>query len=595
MANIFEMFGWKMPKEAEEKPNLSFAPEITDDGAMLVASGGAYGTYIDLESSAHSEAELVTRYRDMADQPEVDAAVNDVVNEAVVMDEDYIVRLITDNLDVSTGTKKKIEAEFTNILKLLDFNENGYEIFKRWYVDGRLYYHAIINDKKPEDGLIELRYVDPRKMRKVRETEIDKDPKTGITLTKTKAEYFVYSDRGFGTRVMQGPANQGMDAGTMAGLKISKDAILYCTSGLMDTNNQLTYSYLHKAIKPLNQLRVLEDAIVIYRISRAPERRIFYLDVGNLPKAKAEQYVRETMARHKNKLVYDAGSGEIRDDRKFMTMMEDYWFPRRDGKGTDVQVLPAGANLGELTDVEYFEKKLYKALGVPSSRLDPDLGVALGRATEISRDEIKFSKFINRLRRRFNHLFLKALEKQLILKKIITADDWDDISRQIKFDYIEDGHYAELKNLEIMSNRMNVVALMQPFIGVTYSWEEIRRTILKQDDEDIKRNDDQIKKERDNEQFMHPDLKMLQAQQDMGILDDGSGDTEEPDSLGAPTGDPNPGASSPEDENNIGKPAKPPFGKKNGPDTDTPEGQKSNPTPKPKGKAGRPRGKTAKS
>lgn len=590
MATLYEtLFGWNMKKPKDEVVDRpSFAPEVKDDGALVVAAGGAYGSYVDLEGSARSEAELVARYRDMALHPEVDAAINSVVDEAVVMDENYIVRVILDDVDtVSDNVKKKIEDEFKGVLQMLDFQNQAFDIFKRWYIDGRLYYHAIIDPKKPQDGIKELRYIDPRKMRKVREIESVKGP-NGITLTKTKAEYFVYNERGFGTKSNQPAAMGAADNGAMVGLKITLDSILYCTSGVLDPNNQLTFSYLHKAIKPLNQLRVLEDSVVIYRISRAPERRIFYLDVGNLPKVKAEQYMRDVITQHKNRLVYDAATGEVRDDRKFMTMLEDYWFARRDGgRGTEVTTLPAGQNLGELTDIEYFQKKLYKALGVPSSRLDPDLGVALGRASEISRDEVQFSKFISRMRRRFNMLFLKALEKQLILKKIILPEEWPDIMHDMKLDYIQDNHFAELKQLEIMSNRAQALQLLEPYIGIAYSWDEIRRTVLMQTDEDIKRNDKKIAEEKDNEQFMSADLKMQQQQLDLGLVADPNApipgaEDDEPDSLGTPDKDPNPDKPDEEDEANIGKPTKPPFGKKNGPDV--PEGQKSKPKPKPKAK-----------
>lgn len=387
MANLFEqLFGWKSKQPLEEKPRESFAPEVHDDGAMVVASGGSYGTALDLEGSSKTEAELVSRYREMAQHAEVDAAVNDVVDEAIVTTEDYIVRIQLDDVqDISDKVKEKIEGEFKEILHLLEFHTNAYEVFKRFYIDGRMYYHAIIDEAKPQEGIKELRYIDPRKIRKVREVEQVK--KDGYTLTKTKGEFFVYNERGYGRTVGQS-YSPDQSSTHMTGLKIQPDSILHITSGITDENNQMVYSYIHKAMKPLNQLRTLEDATVIYRISRAPERRIFYIDVGNLPKVKAEQYLRDVMIRHKNRLVYDAGTGEVRDDRKFMTMMEDYWFARRDGgRGTEVDTLPAGQNLGELGDVEYFQKKLYKSLNVPVSRLVPDMGLALGRASEFSRDE----------------------------------------------------------------------------------------------------------------------------------------------------------------------------------------------------------------
>ena len=418
-----ELFGFEIKRKSQEDLG-SFVPRQDDDGAVVVAEGGVYGQYIDLEQTSKTEGELVTRYRKMSMQPECENAIDDVVNESVVYDpESHVVELNIDNVDVSESIKKTIRDEFNTIKDLLDFERQGYEIFRHWYIDGRLYFHIIIDEQDVKSGIKELRYIDPRKIRKIR--VVDKKASgqgtNKFTLNKTKQEYYLYNEKGY----KSGPGMVNPAQNTTQGLKIAKDSILHTTSGLMSEDNKMVLSHLHKAIKPLNQLRVLEDATVIYRISRAPERRIFYIDVGNLPKLKAEQYLRDMMAKHKNRLVYDATTGELRDDRKFMTMLEDYWLPRREGgKGTEITTLPAGQNLGEMDDVLYFQKKLYRALNVPVSRLEPEAGFSLGRASEISRDEIKFQKFIARLRLKFAALFEKALEKQLILKGIITPDDW---------------------------------------------------------------------------------------------------------------------------------------------------------------------------
>jgi hypothetical protein len=484
-----KLFGWEF-KKADEPPVESFSPELKDDGAVVVAAGGSYGTYVDLEGTSRSEAELITRYREMSMQPEVEAAVDDIVNDAIIVDEDYIVRIVLDNVKiVSPNIKKMIENEFRNILELLDFNRHGYEIFKRWYVDGRIYYHVIIDEKAPRLGIQELRYIDPRKMRKIR--EVKRERKDGFTVAVTKDEYFMYSEKGF---LVGSTAGTAADYTAAAGLKISTDSVLYVTSGLTDQNNAMVLSYLHKAIRPLNQLRVLEDSTVIYRISRAPERRIFYIDVGNLPKVKAEQYVRDMMVKHKNRLIYDQTTGEVKDDRKFITMLEDYWLPRREGnKGTEIQTLPSGTNLGELTDVMYFQKKLYKALYVPVTRIDPETPFVL--ATEISRDELKFNKFVSRLRSRFAELFNRALEKQLLLKAIISPDEWDVISKQIIYDFHRDNHFTELKDNEVMTKRVGLAQMLEPYVGRYYSNDYIRRNIFKQDDDDIEQQDELIAEE----------------------------------------------------------------------------------------------------
>lgn len=497
-----QKYGWSFKRHPKEDQDLgSFAPRIEEDGAAVVSEGGAYGTYIDLDGSARSEAELVTRYRGMAAQPECDNAISDIVDEAIVDDQDEeIVSIVLDEID-SGKLRKSISDAWDDVVELLDFKSRAYEIFRNWYIDGRMYYHAIIDTKAPTKGIQELRYIDPRKIRKVR--KVKKKPvrqgQNVVEISQSAEEYYIYNDRGFAPR--KGGQYTGMDAAgsTTQGLKIHKDSIVLATSGLLDESNRLVLSHLHKAIKPLNQLRVLEDAAVIYRLSRAPERRIFYIDVGNLPKLKAEQHLRDMMAKHKNRLVYDATSGAIRDDRKFMTMLEDFWLPRRDGKGTEITTLPGGANLGEMDDVLYFQKRLYRSLNVPISRLEPDQGFAIGRASEISRDEVKYQKFIRRLHLRFIQLFFKILEKQLRLKKVITGDaeEWRQIRNQIKFRFATDNHFAELKELEILKERLDMLSVIEPYIGRYFSHEHVRKKILRHTDEDIKMMDAQIAQEPD--------------------------------------------------------------------------------------------------
>ena len=496
MANFFgfEIRRAVDPQEEQDK-QPAFAPKIEDDGAVMVAAGGAYGTYIDLQGAARTEAELVTKYREMSMHPEVERATDDVVNEAIiVVPKEKIVEINLDDVALSSNVKKLVTQEFQNVLNLLDFNKAGFDIFRRWYVDGRMYYHAIIDVTKPGDGIKELRYVDPRKLRKIREIVRKRDKATQTTQIQTYQEYFIYNEKGF-----QNKAGEVGTATTTQGLKIAPDSVIHVTSGLLDPNSTVVLSHLHKAIKPLNQLRALEDATVIYRISRAPERRIFYIDVGNLPKMKAEQYLRDMMTRYKNKVVYDATTGEIRDDRKFMTMLEDFWLPRREGnRGTEIVTLPAGQNLGKLEDVEYFQKKLYESLNVPVTRLEQDGTFNFGQTDEVSRDEIKFSKFIDRLRARFNVLFLSALEKQLILKNIITEEDWQKIVNLITFDYAQDNFFEQQKESTVLRDRMNTLQLMDPYIGKYFSNEWVRKHILQQSDSDIEEQDEQIMAEMEN-------------------------------------------------------------------------------------------------
>ena len=496
MANLFgfEIRRATDPVEVQEK-QPAFAPEIKDDGAVVVAAGGAYGTYIDLQGAARTEAELVSKYREMALHPEVEKAVDDVINEAIIVeDKEKIVEINLDDVQLSPNLKKLVTKEFENVLSLLDFNKSAFDIFRRWYIDGRMYYHVIIDVTKPNDGIKEMRYIDPRKLRKIREVKRKRDSKSQVTQTQTVQEYFIYNEKGF-----QNKAGEVGTATAVQGLKIAPDSIIHTTSGVLDPMNSVVLGHLHKAIKPLNQLRALEDATVIYRISRAPERRIFYIDVGNLPKMKAEQYLRDMMTRHKNKVVYDASTGEIRDDRKFMTMLEDYWLPRRDGsRGTEITTLPAGQNLGKLEDVEYFQKKLYEALNVPTSRLEQDGTFIFGQGQEISRDEIKFTKFIDRMRMRFNHLFIESLRRQLILKNVVTEEDWELFESHIRFDYAKDNYFEQQKQSSVLTDRMNLLNQVMPYVGKYYSNEWVRKHILQQSDQDIEEMDEQNMAEQEN-------------------------------------------------------------------------------------------------
>ena len=485
-----ELFGFTIArkKQEDQQENLpSIVSPTQEDGAIEIAPGGAYGTYVDLEGKAKNEGELVTKYRQMALQPECDSAVQDVVNEAIVVTEDSgPVEIVLDKLDYPENIKKKIHEEFEAIMKLLDFNNNAYDLFRKWYVDGRLYHHIVIDEKNPRQGIKDLRYIDPRKIRKIKESLKEKDARTGATVFKGMNEYYLYNAGGVNS------SNQAQ------GVKIAKDSISYCHSGLLDERNSMIYSYLHKAIKPLNQLRMLEDAVVIYRLARAPERRVFYIDVGNLPKMKAEQYMRDMMVKHKNKLIYDASTGEVRDDRKFMTMLEDFWLPRREGgRGTEITTLPGGQSLGEMDDVDYFRRKLYKSLNVPITRMDAENQFNLGRASEITRDELKFNKFVMRLRNRFSILFSDLLEIQLALKGVITRGEWKEMKQDIYYDFQEDNHFTELKETEIMQGRLQILGDVDSFVGKYFSEDWIRKNVLRMTEEEIKDEQKQIDKEAD--------------------------------------------------------------------------------------------------
>jgi len=489
------LFGFEIKRKDED--NLkSFVQKDEDDGAINISSvgaaGGAYGTYIDMEANSKNEAELVTKYRNMAMHPEVQKAIDDIVNETIIVDDlNSVVEINLDNVELSDKIKKRITEEFNIALELLDFSNEGYDIFQRFYVDGRLRFHAVVDEKDIKSGIQELRYVDPRRLRKVREITSKKDSSTQAITKSVKNEYYIYSEKGFNASL---PGTQS--DGDIKGIRIAKDSIVEVTSGILNENNTLVLSHLQKAIKPLNQLKMLEDAVVIYRISRAPERRIFYIDVGNLPKIKAEQYLREMMVKHKNRLVYDATTGEVRDDRKHMTMLEDFWLPRREGgKGTEITTLPGGQTLGEMDDVLYFQKSLYRSLNVPVSRMEADTGFSLGRSSEISRDEVKFSKFIGRLRTRFSILFDEILEKQLVLKNVMTIEEWLIIKNTIRYNFQEDNHFSELKDAEILRDRLQSLDTIQNYVGEYYSKEWVRKNILKMSEEDVEKIKEQIETE----------------------------------------------------------------------------------------------------
>lgn len=486
-----------IPEVSPEETLQTFSAPQEDDGALLVAAGGIYGRYVDVTGTAKSEADLINKYRAMEIDPIVSNAIEEVVNDAIVDEGDEpIVKLDLERLvDLSQPIKQKINAEFDLILELLDFNTKGYEVFKRWYVDGRIYYHAIIDVTKPHIGIQELRYVDPRKIRKVREVQKKKtNPQSQVITQQVVDEYFVYNEAGFSTsKSNQSIPGNPQDA---SGIRITKDSIVHVTSGLTDETGTIVYSYLHKALRVANQLRMLEDATVIYRLVRAPERRIFYLDVGSLPKAKAEQYMYEMMTKYKNKIVYDQTNGEIKDERKFMTMLEDYWLPRREGgRGTEITTLEGGQNLGEMSDVEYFQKKLYDALGIPKGRISEDAMFSFGKPAETTREEVKFSRFITRLRSRFNDLFLQALGKQLVLKKVLTQEEWESYSSLIKFNYAQDSFFAELKELEIINNRLAAVQACENIAGKYVSHRWVRKKILRQTEEDIAEQDEEMQEE----------------------------------------------------------------------------------------------------
>ena len=500
-----KLFGFSIEDEGDLLSPSAISPVAPnkEDESDFYLTSGFFGSYVDIEGVYRTEYDLIKRYREMALHPECDSAIEDIVNEAIVSDtNDSPVSIELSNLNASDGIKKKIREEFKYILELLDFNKKSHEIYRNWYIDGRLYYHKVIDLKNPHEGILELRYIDAMKMRYVRHQKQTEKDRLRNRLSNINnddpmqyefpqiEEYFVYNPK------MTYPTTNPSSMGGTGGVKFTKDSVVYCTSGLVDRNKGSTLSYLHKAIKSLNQLRMIEDSLVIYRLSRAPERRIFYIDVGNLPKVKAEQYLRDVMMRYRNKQVYDSSTGEIRDDKKFMSMLEDFWLPRREGgRGTEISTLPGGQNLGEITDIEYFKKKLYRSLNVPPSRMDGEGGFNLGRSSEILRDEVKFSKFVARLRKRFSAMFSDILRTQLILKNIITPEDWNLMDEHIQYDFLYDNHFAELKDAELLAERINMVQAAEPYVGRYFSQDYIRRKVLRQTDEEIIEQDKLIKKE----------------------------------------------------------------------------------------------------
>jgi len=481
-----EFFGFEIKRKSSEEPlRPSFVPKSEDDGAGVIKAGGHFGAYIDMDGDkAKTDVDLIYKYRDIATQPECDQAIEDIINESIVGDYDEApVDVVLDKLDIGDKIKENIRAEFKYILTLLNFNQYSHDIFRKWYVDGRLPYHIILDGDNQKAGIKELRYIDPTRLRKVKEVEEKEDPKTGAKVVTKIDEYFLYQDNALGKY------NQGV--------KIYPDSIAYCTSGVMDPQKKRILSYLQKAVKPVNQLRMMEDSLVIYRISRAPERRIFYIDVGNLPKGKAEEYLKGIMNQYRNKLVYDATTGDIKDTKKHMSMLEDFFLPRREGgRGTEISTLPGGENLGQIEDIIYFQKKLYRSLNVPVDRLEQESGYTLGRTTEITRDEVKFKKFIDRLRKRFSDLFMQLLKTQLILKGIITKDDWGKFKEKIYFDFIEDNYFSELKQSEMIRERFELLGSVQDFVGKYISIEWATKNILRMDEDDKKQMDNQISKEK---------------------------------------------------------------------------------------------------
>jgi len=492
-ANKFSLFGFTIARdkaESDQSAQQSFTSPANEDGALTIQSAAYYGTYVDLDGTAKNEVELISRYREMAMQPEIESAIDDIVNEAIVKDDDgQVTNIVLDNLNQPDKIKKAIKEEFQNILRILNYNNMAQDIFRRYYIDGRLFYNIIIDKENPVAGIKELRYIDPRKLRKVRELKKQKDDKTGAEVVNVANEYYIFNDKVVtGSSTNYGPI----------GVRITTDSIISVVSGLMDSRRAVVLSYLHKAIKPLNQLRMIEDATVIYRISRAPERRIFYIDVGNLPKLKAEQYLRDIMVKYKNKLVYDANTGEVRDDRKFLSMMEDFWLPRREGgKGTEITTLPGGQNLGELEDVKYFQKKLYQSLSVPISRLEPNQGFSIGRVAEVTRDELKFAKFVDRVRNKFSDIFDQALRVQCVLKGICTNEEWSLFKENIHYDFIKDNNFSELKEAELMTNRLQLLSSVDPYTGRYFSQAWIQRNVLRLNDDEIKRMQEEIDEEKE--------------------------------------------------------------------------------------------------
>ena len=489
--NPLDMFGFNLTKK-KAKPNIvaSVVPPSQEDGASIVSAASYYGLAVDLDGGIKNENQLIQKYRETAQYPDCDSAIEDIINEAIVYEStNPPVEIVLDELNLSDSIKTKITDEFEEVLRLLKFYDRGHDIFRSWYIDGRIYYNILIDEANKKNGISELRYIDPQKIRKVKSVKKGKSV-NGLDITTGIEEYYLYNDK-------------GLTAQTSQGIKMSMDSVTYCHSGLIDGNTNTVLSYLHKAIKPTNQLKMIEDALVIYRVARAPERRIFYIDVGNLPKLKAEQYVSDIMNKFRNKLVYDATTGEIKDDKKHLSMMEDFWMPRREGgKGTEITTLDGAQNLGQIEDINYFQNKLFQSLNVPMSRLRPDTGFSIGQSSTITRDEIKFSKFISRLRTRFSSLFSDVLKIQLVIKGIILPEEWDELASLIRYDFNKDNHFEEMKNSEILMGRLNTLQLADPYIGRYFSIEWVRKNILLQSEEDVKDIDKQ----------MAAEAPMLQAQ-----------------------------------------------------------------------------------
>lgn len=517
---MIKLFGFTLGKKEiaqEEKPEQSsfvLPSQLDNDGAVTVTQNAYYGTYVDLEGAVRNEIELITKYREMSMHPECEMAIDEIVNEAIAHDDDgIIVEMNLDKLKQSSTIKNKILDEFKYVQKLLNFKNLADDLFKRWYVDGRLYYHVIVNTKQPKQGIQELRFIDPRKIRKVKEVKQNNDPRTGASIVKSVTEYYVYNDKGLVTQ-----SGTAMQAAQSPGIRISPDSIININSGLMDAKNTYVVSYLHKAIKALNQLRMIEDAIVIYRISRAPERRVFYIDVGNLPKGKAEQYLRDIMVKYRNKMVYDASTGELRDDRKHLSMLEDFWLPRREGgKGTEITTLPPGQNLGELSDVIYFQKKLLQSLNVPYSRLEPQEGglVGLGRTTEVTRDELKFNKFVDRLRNKFSDVFNQALEIQLALKGVCTREEWKEFREDVFYEFKQNTAFKEMHEAELLRERLNTLNLVDPYVGRYYSSQWVKRKVLRFTDEEVEEMKKEVAEDPDaNMPIQMAQQQMMQPQQE---------------------------------------------------------------------------------
>jgi len=488
------LFGFTISKKDpdEDKKIKTFATPVSDDGAATVQAGGYYGTYVDLDATAKSESELITRYREASMYSDCSAAIDEIITEAIAaVDDEPIVQINLDKIDIPEDIKETITKEFKKVLELLQFNSKSYDVFRRWYIDGRLYYQKIIDKSNPKRGLLDLIPLDPRKIRKVREIKREKDNTSGVEFVKSVNEFFIYNEKGINYN-----PNYATNQGPNQGLKISVDSIVYTPSGLVDLEKNVVLSYLHKAIKPVNQLKMMEDALVIYRLSRAPERRIFYIDVGNLPKIKAEQYLKDIMARYRNKIVYDSATGEVRDDRKFMSMLEDFWLPRREGgRGTEITTLPGGENLGQIDDINYFQTKLYQSLNVPISRMQPQTGISFGRATEITRDELKFNKFVSRLRKKFCELFNDILKTQLLLKGVMVDKDWDIIKEDLTYKFAQDQYFEEIKNGENYRNRIDLLNQMQPYVGSYFSKKYIQKNVLKLTDNEIESMEEEIESE----------------------------------------------------------------------------------------------------